>query len=498
MVCLLPALPGTSQTVRPVATRAEAGGTCWSAEADPGDHLQAPRLPLGSCKCKILFAAILVSPWWWGRRVECDAMLFLLLLLLVLLVATAFFSGAETALFSLRRYDVSQLRRSARPSQRLVAQLLEQPRRVLLTLMIGNVTINLFIFATSLALFEQLPAQYVFLAPILGLISPVILTLAGDILPKGVAILMGRKLAIRAAPVIRGLDVLLSPVRLLLDALVTPLTRLLAGGTRSPAHLSVEELRELIQMSERRRVIDADENAMLGEVVQLGRLKVRNVMVPRMDMIAFEVHDDVDQLRLLLRERGFAKLPIYDGSIDRTIGLAYAKDVFLNRGAPLRQLLRPVQFVPEIISLTQLLAHFRRTKTQLAIVVDEYGGVVGVVTVEDVASEIVGELDAEEVPQPAWEQLDERHYRVSGDVDVREWAEQFKVRRTDEWVTTLGGLIITQLGRPAEAGDQVRIGNLVLTVESLRGRRIERVLIELADGSAGPVEAANPLPEDRP
>ncbi len=410
-------------------------------------------------------------------------MIFLFLLLLVLLAATAFFSGSETALFSLTRYEISQFRHDKQPSHRLVAHLLEHPRKLLLTLMIGNVTLNMFIFATSLALFQRLSGRLAYLAAILGLISPVLLTFMGDIMPKGIAILMGKKMALRAAPVIRTVQIVLTPFSLLLSGLVEPLTRLLAGGKQPGEYVTVEELQKLLEMSERHRIIDSDENAMLSEAVLLGKIKVREIMVHRVDMIAFEIHDDPDELRRLLRENGFAKIPVYEEKIDKIIGLIYAKDFFLNPDRPLQQLVRPVKFIPELISLTQLLNHFRKTRTQLTIVVDEYGGVVGLATIEDVARQIVGELAPEdESEKPQWQKLDDYHYRVSGSVNVREWAEEFGVPNWDQRVTTLGGLIVTRLGRPAEIGDRIKIGNLLMTVESLRGRRVEWVLLELADG----------------
>jgi CBS domain containing-hemolysin-like protein len=156
--------------------------------------------------------------------------------------------------------------------------------------------------------------------------------------------------------------------------------------------------------------------------------------------------------------------------------------VFLHRHRALRQLVRPVHFVPEIIRLTQLLTHFRRTRTQLAIAVDEFGGVTGLVTIEDVARQIVGELASADDEEPMWERLGPRQYRVSGSMNIRDWAEQFHAPGFTEDVTTLGGLVLTRLGRPAQPGDKIQLGNLRLTVETLRGRRIDWILLELAEG----------------
>lgn len=421
-------------------------------------------------------------------------MAFQIILLLILLVCSAFFSGAETALFALSRHEISRLQRDSRRTHRLAGQLLRRPRQLLLTLMIGNVTINMFIFAASLGLFQTLAGKYTVIAPVLGLAAPIVVTLFGELLPKGTSILTRNRIAPRIAPVVRGVQIIFAPVSLVLNVtLVEPLTRLLAGARRTTPNVTVDELRELVEMSERRRIIDADENAMLSGVVHLGELKVRDVMVPRVDIVAFELQDDPDDLRRVMSERHFTKLPIYDDQIDRMVGLVYAKDLFLDPGCTIQDVIRPVQFVPEVITLTQALHHFQRSGTQLAVAVDEHGGVVGLVTLEDIAEEIVGELTEPEAEQEAasWQQLDERRYRVSGQLSIREWAEQFNVQHFDPRVSTLAGFMVARLGRIPDRGDTVRIGNLLLTVEALNRRRIERILLELVDDSPQAQETAS-------
>jgi len=414
-------------------------------------------------------------------------MAFQLLLLAILLAFSAFFSGSETALFALTRYEVSRFRRDRRSSRRLVAELMQHPRQLLLTLMIGNVTINMFIFAASLALFRSVAGEASMLAPILGLISPVVVTLFGEIMPKGTAIVLRARVAARAAPAVRFFQVVLTPLRLLFNALlIEPMTRLLVGKKRPAQQVTVEELGELIEMSGRHRIIDADENAMLGQVIRLSELKTRDIMVPRVDITAFEIHDDPDVLRRIMRERRFTKLPVYNEDIDHIVGVIYAKDLFLDPGHRLADLVRPIRFVPDVITLTQLLAEFKRTRSQLAVVVDELGGVVGLATVEDVAEQIVGDLalPGQHEDRPSWERLDERRYRVSGSMSVRDWAEQFQVRGPEEGVTTLAGLMLARLGRIPAEGDRIYVGNLSLTVESLRGRRIQWILLELVNSQA--------------
>jgi len=413
-------------------------------------------------------------------------MIFRLSLLMLLLVFSAFFSGAETALFALTRHELSRFRKSRRPSERAVAALMEHPRHLLLTLMIGNVTVNMFIFAVSLSLFSRLAGPSSLAAPLLGLVSPLLVTLFGEILPKGTAIELRRTIAPYAARPVQVFLSLLAPVvRILNVILVAPLTRLLVGHQRPSELVTVEELRELLAMSQRKLIIDADENAMLSGAVELNELKVRDIVVPRVDVIAYDVNDTRATLARLFRESKLPKLPVYREDLDHLLGLVYARDFFLGPGRPIVKLVRPVPFVPEIITLSQLLQHFRQSGTALAMAVDEYGGVVGLVTIEDVAEQLVGELSLpdDETTVPETQRLDDRHYRISGHISARDWAELFHIGRLDERVTTLAGLVVAELGRLPVVGDQVTLSNVRLTVESLKGKRIEWMLLELLDAA---------------
>jgi len=188
-------------------------------------------------------------------------MVFTLILLIGLLIGSALFSGAETALFGLSRYELNQFRRDRRASHRLVAELLRNPRKLLLTLMVGNVTLNMFIFATSIAFFSSIANGRPKLAAALGLISPIMVTLLADLLPKGTAIVLRSRVAVWAAQPTRVAQIVLSPIGKVLNILlVEPMTRLLVGGRRPDQYVTIDELRELVEMAERHRIIDADEN----------------------------------------------------------------------------------------------------------------------------------------------------------------------------------------------------------------------------------------------
>jgi len=449
--------------------------------------------------------------------------------LVALLGCSAMFSGSETALFALSRHQLYRFGRSGGRLGRMVAQLMQQPREVLLTVLIANTTVNVLIFANGYVLSRRLGGTGLLAGLLGGLGSVLAVVVFGEVLPKAVAYARAERLAPLAAPLIRTSQAVFRPLQWVLNGLIVePLTRLLLGAEPPLPHVTTEELRMLLAVSERGGVIDADESAMLQQIVSLAEWRVRDVMVPRVDVQAFDVDGDPEQLRQMMCRTKLKKVPIYEHDIDHIVGLIYAKELFLDGCAParsLRQLLRPVRFVPEQMKLAQLLEHFRQTRTQLAIVVDEYGGMAGLVTLEDAVEQIVGDIaDADEPDKPPPVQaLDERTFLVSGGLSIRDWAGVFGVRVLDERVTTVGGLVLSRLGRIPKVGDAVRLANLELTVERMRGRRIDLLRVELleqasaaappadrheasAPGSATPNDAPGPprpdpegprAPEDR-
>ena len=229
---------------------------------------------------------------------------------------------------------------------------------------------------------------------------------------------------------------------------------------------------------------------MLQAVVALPDITVREIMAPRVDIESISLGDVPATVLDTLRATHRKKLPVYGRNPDDIVGLLYARDAFLGPDKPIRSLIRPVHFVPEQADVGQLMRHFRDTKTQIAIVVDEYGGTAGLVSVEDVLELIVGDISESDQPpeMPPVEEIDENTYRLLGDLSIRAWKEQFAAGHVGGGIDTLGGLILSRLGRLPRVGDRVHIRNLTLVVERMRGRRIETVLLrrqgEPADAQA--------------
>ncbi len=410
------------------------------------------------------------------------------LTLLILLGCSGFFSGSETALFSLSRHQLHTMRLGRSRTSRLAADLMGDPHRLLMTLLIGNNTVNVLLFATSYLLLRTLAAD---LGPaaisVGGALSLLTVVVFGEVVPKVIASAGAGTIGPLVAPVVHVFQILISPVRVVMESFfIVPLMRLIGRPAIGAGHVTADELKTLLEMSRHGGGIEPGESAWLQQVVDLAEARVREVMVPRVDVKAYDVAGSAADLVALFRQAHLMKMPVYEGDIDHVIGLVHARDVLLAPDRPLRDHVRSAQFVPEQMRLEQLLTHFRNTHSQLAIVVDEYGGVSGLVTLEDVLEHIVGEIRDEELPaaRPDVEQLEDGTFSVAGRLSVRALARAFSPTVTDERVDTIAGLVVAHFGRIPAVGDQMRIGNLIIKVETLIGRRIDRLRLRLEDAAA--------------
>jgi putative hemolysin len=399
--------------------------------------------------------------------------------LLLLLICSGIASGSETALFALNRATLVQFRVARMPLKREVYRLMLHPRRVLMTVLITNTGVNLAIFSLSFIAIQRLEHRSPALAAAGGLLALLAVVIFGEILPKALALAAARSVSPFCAAVIGSLELILGPVQWLLASfLVNPLTRLLAPIPQDDA-VTPEELRLLVQHSARQGLITSKENEMLQAVVALGDASVREVMTPRVDIKAVAIADAQETLVETARNAGKRRLPVYGRDLDDIKGMIDRRELLLKPDAPIKSLIRPVHYVPEQTRLVQLIRHFRDQGIGWAIVVDEYGGTTGLVSIVDVLSRLVGQLGEEEAPEPeqVTEQVDDNTYLLPGNLSVRVWADRFGVARINRRIDTLGGLIVARLGRFPSKGDSIRILNLTLTVDSVRHRRVERVLL---------------------
>jgi len=402
------------------------------------------------------------------------------LLMLLLLACSAFFSGSETAFFNITQRQIQQLEASPVRLQRLVARLLRRPGHLLNCLLFGNMTVNVLFYAVSSVLVLSIRHAWGLGAATAAAFATFLaLVLFGEILPKSLTYASARSLAVAAAVpvflVVRILGPLTSVFRLLF---LEPVLRIFFGSARLPRVTTRAEFRALVDLSRRRGLIGEDENRLLGEVIELSLLKVRHVMQPRVDMIACDVADSVAAARKLMQEHQLTKIPVYTGNVDSITGVVALRQLFLKPGVPLDRLVQAVAFVPEQKTVESLLEFFRQTETDMAVVVDEYGGIAGSVRLEDIAEELFGRIETAPSVEPI-KLLGPFQYRLAGDLAIHDWAEVLGIDLEETRVSTIGGLVTTLLGRIPRKGDTASLGNLKFTVERVRRHRIETVILSL-------------------
>ena len=399
-------------------------------------------------------------------------------LMLLLLAGSAFFSGVETAFFNLSRRQINMLGKSRHRLQNLTARLLDRPRELLSCLLFGNMTVNVLFFATASVLAVKIREQsgVTSAAAVTGLCFCG-LVLLGEILPKSLAYANSRSISISASlPVFLCIKIL-APLQLVLRLLILePALVLLAGPSRPAKAISTAEFIMLIEQLRKRRAITADENKLLTEIIELGFLKVRDCLQPRVDMVACAVADSSSSIREVMQQNHLTKLPVYVGTKDNIIGQLHLRSLLLHPETPVDKLVQPVHFVPEQKTIESLLEFFRKTPTDTAIVVDEYGGIAGSICLEDIAEELLGPIEITKEAEPI-EKTGPFEYRLAGYVAIHDWAKSFSIDPTENRISTVGGLVTALLGKIPKTGDVAYLKNLKFTVESVRKHRIETVIL---------------------
>jgi putative hemolysin len=425
-----------------------------------------------------------------------------LVVIVVLTLLEGFFVAAEIALVSIRHSRVDQLVDEGNRAARRVRGLLDNPGRFLAVSQLGLTLLGFFASAfAAVSLADGLAGILVRVDALRDgahAISLIIVTIVialftivfAELVPKTLALAHTERFALSLSQPIDVIGHVLGPV----ISLLTGLTRAVAGGlgarVSADAQISAEELKLIVERGGEQGVLEAEEEQMINAVIELGERRVHEVMVPRIDIVGLEVGGTFEEAVERIIAEGHSRLPVWEQSIDQIVGILYAKDLlrFLKEASadppPIRALLRTPLFVPESITIDDLLRQLQRRKVHLAVVLDEYGGTAGLVTIEDLLEEIVGEIQDEyDVEEPMVVRLDHDRARIDGRASVDELGELWDDLDVDalledrEEYDTLGGLLFHRIGGVPKPGDQVRVGALTLTVETTDGRRAGKVLV---------------------
>ncbi len=441
-----------------------------------------------------------------------------LVVIVVLTLLEGFFVASEIALVSIRRSRVDQLVDEGSSAARRVRGLLDDPGRFLAVAQLGLTTLGFF--ASAFAAVSLVDGLAGLLARVDALregasaIALVIVTIVlalftivfAELVPKTLALAHTERYALALSRPIELIARLLGPVVSLLTGMTHAVTGALGAEVSREAEISTRELKLIVERGGEQGVLEAEEEQMIHAVIELGERRVHEVMVPRIDIVGLEVDGTFEEAVDRIIAEGHSRLPVWERSVDEVVGILYAKDLlrFLKEASadppPIRALLRAPVFVPESITIDDLLHELQRRKVHLAVVLDEYGGTAGLVTIEDLLEEIVGEIQDEyDVEEPMVVRLDDDRARIDGRAAVDELSEVWDDLDLDalledrEEYDTLGGLLFHRIGGVPVPGDRIRVGGLTLTVESTDGRRVGKILAvrEPEDGTEGEADQAD-------
>ncbi len=406
-----------------------------------------------------------------------------LLVLVVLIVLSAFFSGSETALMALDKLRLKYLVQKKRPGADHLEKILEHPDRLLGAILVGNNLANIAASVFATTFFVQLYGDQGELLTILVL-TPVLLILS-EISPKTYAAQYPEKVSFLVLRPILAVMWLLSPVVWLVTRASRLLTHFIRGEEKRPI-ISEEEIRSIISVGEETGVVAREQRLMLHGIFELTQTRVRDVMIPRTEVVGLEVSAGFGEVLGLVQQAHHSRFPVYDENLDNVVGIIHSKDILNFVGSPevfsLREIARPPYFVPESKRIGTLLQSFRRKRIHLAVVVDEYGGVEGIVTLEDIVEEIVGEIrDEYDVEEVLVRELAPGRYLVDGSASLRTINRRFGLQLSEEHANTLAGFLLRTMGTIPEEGDSCQSDGTLFTVRKVVDRRVEEIEMELAE-----------------
>ena len=408
-----------------------------------------------------------------------------LIILLILLGLSAFFSSAETALTTVNKIRIRSLAEDGNKRAKTVLKITDDSGKMLSAILIGNNIVNLSAASLTTSLAYSFGGSMVAIAS--GILTVLIL-LFGEITPKTMATIHAEKMALIYAPIISIFMKVMTPVIFIINGLSIGVLFLLRVDPNAKNDLMTEtELRTIVDVSHEDGVIESDEREMIYNVFDLGDAKAKDVMVPRVHVTFADVNSTYEELLDIFREDKFTRLPIFEDTTDNVVGTINMKDLLLydnTKEFHIRDILREAYFTYEYKSISELLVEMRQASFNIAIVLDEYGETAGLITLEDILEEIVGEIHDEydENEEDFVQEVTEREYIIEGSMNLDDLNDRLDLDLNSEEYDSLGGFIIERIDRLPEQGDRIETeGVISMFVEKLDKNRIEKVHVYLPE-----------------
>jgi CBS domain containing-hemolysin-like protein len=421
------------------------------------------------------------------------------IILAFLTLFAGFLTTLEIALASLGRIRLTALLKEHPQRRRMIQALLDRPQRVVAAVaLVADLALIAAGVLATLLIFQLFPHWgWLARAALTFSIMAAYLLILGEILPKHLGRGDAEAWVLRTLHLTYGLTRLLMPAVALSQGVARRLRSLLhlSLGEGKPVPVSEDQIKFLLEAAEEHGLLDEEEERMIWRILAYDDLVVRQVMVPRPEVVSLDVNTPISEVREIISREGHSRYPVYEGSRDNILGILHAKDLLRvnDKQVTLRDLIRPPLFTPMIKPINDLLREFQRSKKHMAIVVDEFGSMAGIVTLEDILEEIVGEISDEyDRPKKLIQKLSPREFIVEGETELSLLNEELGLNLPTNGAVTISGLITQRLEEIPRPGRSLTIDGVTLTVESATAREVLKVRLKLPEALSSPQQAMRP------
>ncbi len=420
-----------------------------------------------------------------------------IILIIISIVLSAFFSSSEAAFLSIQKTKIFHMVNNKKKGADLVAKLLENKDKLISTIVVGNAIVNIAFAALLSAVFFKITEDEIQTAFLTTLVGTIILVIFGDVLPKAIAVRLSESVTIIYSRPLRFLEIFFAPIVYLLTLILKGIDNSSNMNSKETSNsITEEELLTLIDIGEEEGSLEPQEAEMIENVFRFGDSQAQEIMTPRIEIISLSSESTIKHYKELYSEHSHSRFPVYEESEDNVIGIISSKDILMSLSkkvvddnTKLKELIREPYFVPETKRNFEIFNEMRNSGDKIAIIIDEYGGLSGVLTLRKLLEEVVGDF-GEEGTEPEEEliEIDTNTFNIDGGISIQDLNEELEdsdieIPIPDGDYETVAGFVTQKLGRIPKNGDQIDFHNLVFEVKEMKGLKLELLQVTKKNNS---------------
>jgi CBS domain containing-hemolysin-like protein len=410
-----------------------------------------------------------------------DSQIIQIIAMLVLVGLSAIYSATEMAYTALNRSRLKNAQEKKARNADLALKLLDDYDKLLSTILVANNIVNITLATVATVFFTQLNASAG--ATIATIVITVVVLIFGEISPKTIARECPEKFAMGIAPFAKLTMLLLTPINFVFSQWRKLLSMLFKS--KEDRRMTEEELLTIVEEAEHEGGINEQESELIRSAIEFNELEAGDILTPRVDIVAIQIGTPNEEIETVFIETGYSRLPVYHESIDMVTGVIHQKDFYnfvLHKHKPLESIIKPVRYVPPTIKISKLLKELQLEKTHMAVVIDEFGGTAGIVTMEDIIEELVGDIwDEHDEIVEEFKKLSDNTYQVLGGYDLEEFFDYFDMPLDETDSSTISGWVMERLGRIPSEGDSFDYENMSVTVTRTDNNRVLEVIVKIIE-----------------